>query len=82
MQKSSDSNLADFGFQEEVLEKTLMMASVNGNKTTSLYESLRHTGAANLLENLQAQLKMKEGEILQLQVSTATWREYYYHHLS
>ncbi|KAK3586049.1 hypothetical protein CHS0354_033172 [Potamilus streckersoni] len=33
----------------------------------SLYETLRQNGAANLLENLQSQLKLKEGEIIQLQ---------------
>ena len=44
-----------------------MVASANGNKP-SLYESLRHTSAATLLENLQSQLKQKEGEIVQLQV--------------
>ncbi len=53
--------------QEEILEKTLMVASANGNKP-SLYESLRHTNAASLLENLQSQLKQREGEIIQLQV--------------
>ncbi len=45
-----------------------MVASSNGNKP-SLYESLRHTNATALLENLQSQLKQKEGEIVQLQVS-------------
>ncbi|KAL3876276.1 hypothetical protein ACJMK2_034142 [Sinanodonta woodiana] len=33
----------------------------------SLYETLRQNGAASLLENLQSQLKLKEGEIIQLQ---------------
>ena len=45
-----------------------MAASANGNKP-SLYESLRNTSAASLLENLQSQLKQKEGEIFQLQAS-------------
>ncbi|XP_069125265.1 TATA element modulatory factor-like isoform X2 [Argopecten irradians] len=34
---------------------------------SSLYENVRHSGAANLLENLQSQLKLREGEIVQLQ---------------
>ncbi|CAH1794163.1 unnamed protein product [Owenia fusiformis] len=52
--------------QEEVLERTLMLASSNGNKA-SLYDSLRQTGAATIMENLESQLKLREGEILQLQ---------------
>lgn len=40
--------------------------SVAGPKT-SLYESMRHTGAASMMENLQSQLKLREGEISQLQ---------------
>jgi hypothetical protein len=52
-------------FQEETEGPSFM--AVSGPKT-SLYESMRHTGAASLLENLQSQLKLKEGEISQLQV--------------
>ncbi|XP_025113068.1 TATA element modulatory factor-like isoform X2 [Pomacea canaliculata] len=33
----------------------------------SVYESLRQSGAAAIMENLQAQLKLREGEIAQLQ---------------
>lgn len=47
-----------------------MIASTNGNKT-SLYDSLRQSGASTLMENLQAQLKMREGEIQQLQSEIA-----------
>ena len=45
------------------------MATVgtNGNKM-SLYDSLRQSGATTLLENLQSQLKQRNGEITQLQV--------------
>ena len=45
------------------------MAAVgaNGNKM-SLYDSLRQSGASTLLENLQSQLKQRNGEIAQLQV--------------
>ena len=52
-----------------MFEKTLMLTSANGSKA-NLYESLRQTGAATLIESLQSQLKMKEGEITQLQVRT------------
>ncbi|XP_012935003.1 TATA element modulatory factor [Aplysia californica] len=34
---------------------------------SSVYDSLRHSGAAVVVENMQAQLKQKEGEITQLQ---------------
>ena len=43
-----------------------MITSTNGSKA-SLYDSLRHSGAASVMENLQSQLKQKEGEITQLQ---------------
>ncbi|XP_071106362.1 TATA element modulatory factor-like isoform X2 [Haliotis cracherodii] len=52
--------------QEDLLERTLMLSSPNGSKM-NLYESLRQSGAATLLENLQSQLKQREGEIIQLQ---------------
>ena len=48
------------------------MSSPNGSKP-SLYESLRHTSAAALLESLQSQLKQREGEIVQLQVRIPHW---------
>ncbi|KAJ8318853.1 hypothetical protein KUTeg_003944 [Tegillarca granosa] len=53
---------------QEDLERSFFFnnPSVGGAKT-SLYESLRQSGAANLLENLQSQLKLREGEIVQLQ---------------
>ncbi len=56
-----------FKQSEDVLERTLQLAIANGNRT-SLYESLRTSGATTLVENLQSQLKMREGEITQLQV--------------
>ncbi len=63
-----NSSLMNTSFtQEEILEKTLTSGAFNGSKL-SLYESLRHTGAASVMENLQSQLKLKEGEIVQLQV--------------
>lgn len=35
----------------------------------SVYESLRLGSGSSLLENLQSQLKQREGEIIQLQVT-------------
>ncbi|XP_046579108.1 LOW QUALITY PROTEIN: TATA element modulatory factor-like [Haliotis rubra] len=58
-------------FQEDLLERTLMLSSPNGSKM-NLYESLRQSGAATLLENLQSQLKQREGEIIQLQSEIAS----------
>lgn len=40
----------------------------------SVYESLRQSGAAAIMENLQAQLKLREGEIAQLQVMYSVTR--------
>ncbi|XP_067673660.1 TATA element modulatory factor-like isoform X2 [Haliotis asinina] len=57
--------------QEDLLERTLMLSSPNGSKM-NLYESLRQSGAATLLENLQSQLKQREGEIIQLQSEIAS----------
>jgi hypothetical protein len=60
---------------EEVMEKTLILATANGGKA-SLYESLKQAGATTILESLQAQVKMRDGEITQLQVSSV---HYCYH---
>ena len=35
----------------------------------SLYDSLRQAGATSVMENLQSQLKQREGEVQQLQVN-------------
>ena len=52
-----------------LLEKSLLPTSTN-NKL-SLYDSMRQSGAVSILvENLQSELKLREGEIAQLQVST------------
>ncbi|KAL4239218.1 TATA element modulatory factor 1 [Mactra antiquata] len=51
---------------QDELDRSFVLASPNGNKH-SLYETLRQSGAANLLENLQSQLKLREGEIAHLQ---------------
>ncbi|XP_052069075.1 TATA element modulatory factor-like isoform X2 [Mytilus californianus] len=50
-------------FTEDDIDKHFIL----GTPKTSLYDSLRQSGAANLLENLQSQLKLREGEIAQLQ---------------
>ncbi|CAL1540630.1 unnamed protein product [Lymnaea stagnalis] len=41
--------------------------STLGGSKTSVYDSLRQSGAAIVVENLSSQLKLKEGEITQLQ---------------
>ena len=53
---------------QEESEGHLMMAM--GPKI-SLYDTMRQSGAAPLVENLHSQLKLKEGEISQLQVGTS-----------
>ena len=57
-------------FQDEVLDRSVMLGSPNDK--VNLYESLRHSGAATILENLQSQLKQREGEIVQLQVKSTS----------
>ena len=57
-----------FDCPQEEIDRSFFLSSPNGNKQ-SLYEALRQSGAANLLENLQSQLKQRDGEILHLQVS-------------
>lgn len=51
---------------QDELDRSFILSTPNGNKQ-SLYEALRQSGASNLLENLQSQLKMREGEIMHLQ---------------
>ncbi|KAK3092062.1 hypothetical protein FSP39_024833 [Pinctada imbricata] len=51
-------------FTQDDLERSFIL-SPNASKT-SLYESMRLSGAASILENLQSQLKQREGEIVQL----------------
>jgi hypothetical protein len=47
-----------------------MVSSAASNRQ-SLYDSLRQSGAVSMLvENLQSELKQREGEIAQLQVTT------------
>ncbi|XP_064639723.1 TATA element modulatory factor-like isoform X2 [Lineus longissimus] len=65
-QSSDQSNVFFPPVAQDDVERTLMLSTANGSKM-NLYETLRQSGAANLLENLQSQLKLKEGEIVQLQ---------------
>uniref|UniRef100_A0A671V8H1 TATA element modulatory factor 1 n=1 Tax=Sparus aurata TaxID=8175 RepID=A0A671V8H1_SPAAU len=55
--------------QDDSLDHSLstmaMSVSMSG---TNLYEAARLSGGSNIIENLQSQLKLREGEIAQLQV--------------
>ncbi|XP_055954478.1 TATA element modulatory factor isoform X4 [Patella vulgata] len=53
--------------QEDLLERSLILSPPNNSNKISLYEQLRHSGATALIEGLQSQLKLREGEIVQLQ---------------
>ncbi|KAK6171346.1 hypothetical protein SNE40_019555 [Patella caerulea] len=53
--------------QEDLLERSLILSPPNNSNKVSLYEQLRHSGATALIEGLQSQLKLREGEIVQLQ---------------
>ncbi|GAB1600672.1 TATA element modulatory factor-like isoform X2 [Argonauta hians] len=66
---SMTNSLNASGLSQEDLDKSLLFVSTTATASkSSLYEHLRQGGGgANLLENLQSQLKQKEGEINQLQ---------------
>ncbi|XP_014774011.1 TATA element modulatory factor isoform X1 [Octopus bimaculoides] len=67
---SMTNSLSASGLSQDDLDKSLLFVSTSASGSkSSLYEHLRQGGggAANLLENLQSQLKQKEGEITQLQ---------------
>ena len=51
---------------EDAMDRSFVLTP--GGSKSSLYDNLRHTGAASLLENLQSQVKQQDGEIVQLQV--------------
>ena len=59
--------------QDDLLERALMQGGGSSSNLSrlNLYESLRTAGATSLLENLQSQLKQREGEVQQLQVGAA-----------
>ncbi|XP_017280723.1 TATA element modulatory factor [Kryptolebias marmoratus] len=58
--------------QDDSLDHSLgtmtMSMSMNG---TNLYEAARFSGGSSIIENLQSQLKQREGEIAQLQLEIA-----------
>lgn len=47
------------------LTATSLSMSIGG---TNVYEAARFSGGSSIMENLQSQLKLREGEIAQLQV--------------
>ncbi|KAL0978557.1 hypothetical protein UPYG_G00172130 [Umbra pygmaea] len=57
--------------QEDCLDHSLgsMTMSVSG---TNLYEAARLGGGSSIIENLQSQLKLREGEIVQLQLEISS----------
>lgn len=69
---SRQESVASFAEPPNLMLSSLTQDDIDRNwmfntQKTSLYESLRQSGATNLLENLQSQLKLREGEIIQLQ---------------
>ncbi|XP_077386218.1 TATA element modulatory factor isoform X2 [Festucalex cinctus] len=59
--------------QDDSLDHTMgsgtMSVSMNG---TNLYEAARLSGGSNVIENMQSQLKLREGEIAQLQLEISS----------
>uniref|UniRef100_A0A3Q1IU84 TATA element modulatory factor 1 TATA binding domain-containing protein n=1 Tax=Anabas testudineus TaxID=64144 RepID=A0A3Q1IU84_ANATE len=59
--------------QDDSLDHSLgtmtMSVSMSG---TNLYEAARLTGGSSIIENLQSQLKLREGEIVQLQLEISS----------
>ncbi|XP_016098069.1 TATA element modulatory factor-like isoform X1 [Sinocyclocheilus grahami] len=60
-----------FSQQEDSLDHSFstMTMSISG---TNLYEAARLSGGSSIIENLQSQLKLREGEIAQLQMEIAS----------
>lgn len=54
--------------QEDSLDQSLSTMSVSMSGT-NVYEAARLSGGSSIMENLQSQLKLREGEIAQLQVA-------------
>ncbi|XP_058488167.1 TATA element modulatory factor [Solea solea] len=54
-----------FLFQDDSSEHSLGTMTMSGS---NLYEAARLSGGSNIMENLQSQLKLREGEITQLQL--------------
>ncbi|XP_053723904.1 TATA element modulatory factor [Synchiropus splendidus] len=53
--------------QDDMLDQSLGGMSVSMS-STNLYEAARLSGGSSIIENLQSQLKLREGEIVQLQL--------------
>lgn len=53
--------------QDDSLDQSLSTMSVSMSGT-NVYEAARLSGGSSIMENLQSQLKLREGEIVQLQV--------------
>ncbi|XP_056591379.1 TATA element modulatory factor isoform X1 [Triplophysa dalaica] len=58
-----------FSQQEDSLDHSFSTMSISG---TNLYEAARLGGGSSVIENLQSQLKLREGEIAQLQLEIAS----------
>lgn len=59
--------------QDDSLDHSLGTMSLSLSMSgTNLYEAARLSGGSSIIENLQSQLKLREGEIAQLQVAYQT----------
>ncbi|XP_033753536.1 LOW QUALITY PROTEIN: TATA element modulatory factor-like [Pecten maximus] len=67
----SEPSALNTSFTQDDLDRNFLLSpgssGLGSLSKSSLYENIRQSGAANLLENLQSQLKLREGEIVQLQ---------------
>lgn len=55
--------------QDDSLDHSLTATSLSMSMGgTNVYEAARFSGGSSIMENLQSQLKLREGEIAQLQV--------------
>lgn len=54
--------------QDDSLDQSLSTMSVSMSGT-NVYEAARMSSGSSIMENLQSQLKLREGEIAQLQVA-------------
>lgn len=55
--------------QDDTLDHSLTAMNLSMSMAgTNVYEAARFPGGSSIMENLQSQLKLREGEIAQLQV--------------
>ncbi|XP_005945521.1 TATA element modulatory factor isoform X1 [Haplochromis burtoni] len=78
LSRSSSMSGADNGLHTSVLSQDDSLDHSLGTMTmsmsmsgTNLYEAARLSGGSSIIENLQSQLKLREGEIAQLQLEIA-----------